>query len=214
MSIFPTRRQVVHTLAGSTFYLGFLNKSAAQEISVTKKEFMRESLENITKNGGKFEPSTKMRFGAVPQVTPFVDWDYFYLEGPLLWMPNQGQDFATVTVPKGFVTDLASVPSGLWSVYPKTGRYAYAAIVHDYLYWDQSRSREEADKVLAAAMEDAKVPQLTIFNFVSVLKAAGGFAWDSNARAKASGEKRVLAKFPDDRLISWDNWKNQPGVFK
>lgn len=213
MSTSPTRRQALSALAGLAMYSCCYKDAIAGPTEVTKKEFMKDSFENIKKNGGKFEPSNKMRYGAIPRVTPFVDWDYYYLEGPLLWMPNEGQKFSTVAVPRGFVTDLASVPSALWSVYPKSGRYAYAAIVHDYLYWDQSRSREEADNVLVAAMEDAKVPQLTIFNFVSVLKAVGGFAWDRNAKAKASGEKRILAKFPEDRLTSWETWRKQPGVF-
>ena len=92
-------------------------------------------------------------FLKIPKVTPFVDWDYYFLEGTLEWIANPGQNFSPVEVPKGFVTDLASVPAILWSVFPKTGRYAYAAIVHDYLYWTQAVSREEADSVLKAAMD-------------------------------------------------------------
>jgi hypothetical protein len=80
----------------------------------------------------------------------------FYLEGDLKWAPNPGQWFETVPVPEGFVTDLASVPL-LWSKYPPQGRYAYAAIVHDYLDWTPQIKKEEADDILKAAMQDAKV---------------------------------------------------------
>lgn len=38
-----------------------------------------------------------------------------------------------VTVPAGFVTDFASVPWGLWNLFPPLGLWARAAIVHDYL---------------------------------------------------------------------------------
>jgi hypothetical protein len=86
--------------------------------------------------------------------------------------------------------------------------------VHDYLYWCQDRSREDADNILAAAMANAKVPSATINTFYLALRAAGGAAWENNKKARESGEKRVLAKVPDDPLISWADWRNRPGVFK
>jgi len=52
-------------------------------------------------------------------------------------------------VPAGFVTDFASTPRALWSVIPPTGRYQLAAVVHDFLYWDQGCTREQADTVFA-----------------------------------------------------------------
>jgi len=39
-----------------------------------------------------------------------------------------------VTVPAGFVTDLASVPRLLWAIVPRDGLYNGAAVVHDFLY--------------------------------------------------------------------------------
>lgn len=39
-----------------------------------------------------------------------------------------------IRVPAGTVTDLASVPRLLWAVFPPHGRWAKAAIIHDYLY--------------------------------------------------------------------------------
>lgn len=39
-----------------------------------------------------------------------------------------------IRVPKGFITDFASVPRILHSVLPKTGKYGKAAVLHDYLY--------------------------------------------------------------------------------
>ena len=37
-----------------------------------------------------------------------------------------------VVIPKGFVSDGASVPRLLWTIYPPFGQYLEAAIVHDY----------------------------------------------------------------------------------
>jgi hypothetical protein len=63
-----------------------------------------------------------------------------------------------ITVPAGFVTDLASVPRALWSIFPPHGRYAKAAIIHDYLYEFAIGSKEYADNVFLEAMEVLGVP--------------------------------------------------------
>ena len=39
-----------------------------------------------------------------------------------------------ITIPSGFVTDLASVPRAFWSFFPPFGKYTTAAIIHDFLY--------------------------------------------------------------------------------
>lgn len=37
-------------------------------------------------------------------------------------------------VPRGFQTDLASIPRALWAVFPKVGRHDRAAVIHDAAY--------------------------------------------------------------------------------
>lgn len=39
-----------------------------------------------------------------------------------------------IVVPSGFLTDFASIPRGLWNIFPPTGEYGRAAVIHDYLY--------------------------------------------------------------------------------
>ena len=58
-----------------------------------------------------------------------------------------------ITVPAGFKTDGASVPRLLWWLFPPTGRYMAAAIVHDYLLQAHYPARREADRVFLQAME-------------------------------------------------------------
>ncbi|EOD5071623.1 TPA: DUF1353 domain-containing protein [Salmonella enterica subsp. enterica serovar Enteritidis] len=38
-----------------------------------------------------------------------------------------------ISVPAGFVTDLATVPRIFWTLLPPDGKYTKAAIIHDYL---------------------------------------------------------------------------------
>ncbi|HBA6776776.1 TPA: DUF1353 domain-containing protein [Escherichia coli] len=40
----------------------------------------------------------------------------------------------------------------LWSVFPPHGRYARAAIIHDWLYDNALRTKREADKIFLDAM--------------------------------------------------------------
>ena len=64
-----------------------------------------------------------------------------------------------INVPRGYVTDLASVPRALWTIFPPHGRYAKAAIVHDYLYSNAIGSKRWADQVFFEAMGVLGVPQ-------------------------------------------------------
>lgn len=51
-------------------------------------------------------------------------------------------DGSSVLVSAGYVTDFASVPRWLWSLFPPIGKYNRAALIHDYLYDLQYRQRE------------------------------------------------------------------------
>lgn len=57
-----------------------------------------------------------------------------------------------ITVPAGFITDLASIPRLLWSLMPPNGEYAKAAIIHDYLYDNAINNKKYADDVFFEAM--------------------------------------------------------------
>lgn len=66
-----------------------------------------------------------------------------------------------ISVPAGTVTDLATVPRLLWAVFPPHGRYAKAAIIHDYLYEQAIGSKAYADRTFLEAMTVLGVPSLT-----------------------------------------------------
>jgi hypothetical protein len=65
------------------------------------------------------------------------------LDGPRRWRVYEAFTYRIgdpdsdqyIVVPKGFVTDLASIPRGLWNLFPPAGgQYDKAAVLHDYLY--------------------------------------------------------------------------------
>ena len=90
-----------------------------------------------------------------------------------------------LTCRRDFVTDLASVPSYLWSVLQKTGRYGNAAIYHDWLYWEQSVPRSFADRVFDRAMHDMGVDASTRRLMWAGVRVFGGSYWEQNKLAKA-----------------------------
>ena len=66
-----------------------------------------------------------------------------------------------ITVPNGFVTDLASIPRALWSIFPPHGPWANAAVIHDYLYSTGYKDKRYADQVFLEAMKVLQVPKVT-----------------------------------------------------
>lgn len=187
-----------------------------KDAPLSKKEYMTLAIADIQAKADAAERRRKELaaqggaaplFVRIPNVIPFVDWDYYYTDGELRWAPEGGSNLPSVRVPKGFVTDLASVPSFFWSKYPPIGRYAYAAVVHDYLYWYQTTTKKVADEVMFAAMKDAGTSEQAIADFRAALTLAGSFAWDKNKRAREADEKRVLKTFPENKLIAWADYR-------
>ena len=88
-----------------------------------------------------------------------------------------------ITVPAGFVTDLASVPNQVWHAFPKFGRWTGAAVIHDWLYRNQAGiSRDEADRVFRDLLKADGVPYGTVRLFYRMVQEFGGRAWDGHHR--------------------------------
>lgn len=146
-----------------------------------------------------------------PALVPFADMDFWYLSNDMVWtLPRNS---GSVRVPKGFVTDFATIPSTFWSWMPPTGRYGLPAIVHDWLYWDQSVARSQADAIFEAALSDLAVSSFRRFIIYRSVRWFGGKYWRENTQAKAAGAGRVLRAFPNDARITWSDWSKKPGVF-
>ena len=145
----------------------------------------------------------------------FADPMYYLLE-PFTWTPNPDNDpvFHGVTVPKGFITDLASIPPPLFPLLRPDGDYAQAAIVHDYLYWFQTTSKDYADQVFKIAMRDLEVDPVTIAMLYAGVSVGGGPAWDQNRKLRERGEKRILKSFPTKASTRWAEWKAKADVFE
>ncbi|HEX9173692.1 MAG TPA: DUF1353 domain-containing protein [Telluria sp.] len=147
------------------------------------------------------------------KVQRFLDRVYFLIS-PIQWKPEESSSkFKEVVVPAGFVTDFASIPAVFWSILPPDGEYAYAAVVHDYLYWDQSISRADSDEILRLAMYDLDVSSTKSKAIIAAVRMFGKSAWDKNASLKSSGEQRILRRYPTSAKTRWEDFKKEPDVF-
>ena len=85
-----------------------------------------------------------------------------------------------IDVPIGTYTDFASIPRLLWTVFPRWGKYGNAAVIHDWLYWDQGRTRKEADDIFLEGMYQLQVPKWTRNTIYYAVRLFGFIAWRSN----------------------------------
>lgn len=158
-------------------------------------------------------PDGKSAMGML-HLSRFADPIYF-LTKEIGWRPNEQQApiYKEIRVPIGFVTDFASIPRIFWSILRPDGLYSYAAIVHDYLYWEQRVAREVADNIFKFAMEDFDIDRTTISAIYSAVRVGGRSAWDNNAELRERGERRILKRYPEDPTTRWADWKQQSDVF-
>jgi hypothetical protein len=123
-------------------------------------------------------------------VKPFADGKDWVVLDEVRYRIGNTNDI--IVVPAGFVTDFASVPRSFWAVYSPFGQYQWAAVVHDYLYWTQQCSREQADRLMRLAMDESGVTPWTREAIYRSVRLGGQSAWDDNAAAKASGVVRFV----------------------
>lgn len=64
-----------------------------------------------------------------------------------------------IEVPAGFITDLATIPRIFWVLLPPDGKYAKAAIIHDWMYDNALRTKKEADLIFLDGMAVLGVPK-------------------------------------------------------
>lgn len=87
-----------------------------------------------------------------------------------------------ITVPAGFKTDLASTPRPTWIIMPPDGEYTAAAIIHDFLYHIQTRTRLEADQIFLEAMAVLEVPWWKRKIMYRAVRSFGWIPWNNHAK--------------------------------
>jgi hypothetical protein len=136
-------------------------------------------------------------------VENFGDGEYWMLKRPLVY--RIGQTSLSIEVPSGFVTDYASIPPELQMIMRSTGAYSQAAVVHDYLYWMQSCTREQSDNVFTIAMRESRVGDVQLRAMYRALRLGGGRSWNANRTARERNVMRTVPA-PYDTVPALGSW--------
>ena len=126
----------------------------------------------------------------------FVSYD---TDHPVKWVlevPYERQtSIGQVIVPKGFETDLASVPRQIWLRLPRWGPWSGAAIVHDWLYRTQldGVTRLQADNIFRDLMREDKVRVRDIKVIYFAVREFGDGPWRRARRQKQFQQPEVQA---------------------
>ena len=144
-----------------------------------------------------------------PAVRAFGDNKFWITIEDMEYIIGRTQD--RIIVPKGFVTDFASIPQGLWSLgLSPQGQYSRAAVVHDYLYWSQGCTRAQADRLLVITMKESRVgtfDEVVVYNGVNL---GGQSSWDNNTKERKADRPRVVpAQYlrPADPNMNWPTYR-------
>lgn len=125
-----------------------------------------------------------------PDELHLMDWGMrgesrvFKLDHYFRYISSRGE----ITVPTGFLTDGASIPSPFWSILSPFGPYFPAALIHDYLYSHRSdahhrMSRRDADLIFKEAMFNLGVGWLTRETIFRAVRLFGGPSYKPHRHA-------------------------------
>ena len=135
------------------------------------------------------------RFTSILLVSPLADGKTWALMREFGYIEDSGDQ---ITAPVGFETDFASIPRIFWPFLPKWGKYGNAAVIHDWLYWEQKRPRAAADAVLLEGMVVLGVNALVRYLIYGAVRLFGWTAWYRNQADRADGYNRVILPVPSE----------------
>jgi len=105
--------------------------------------------------------------------------DEWVVTDPLIGLRNGDK----IIAPRGFITDLASIPRPFRGVFNVNGLLRAPAVLHDWLYCSQRYSRAEADAIFLEAMEARGMDRATRYAVYATVRA---FGWRYYNKRKAA----------------------------
>ena len=122
---------------------------------------------------------------AAPSLRPFVDGRHWVLERDLTFRYGT----YALTVPAGFITDLASVPNAARLIRSPVGTYNRAAIIHDWIYWTGLCEQADADRIFLLAIRSSGSSDRVSRQVYRAVYYFGEKAYLENARLRAAAER-------------------------
>jgi hypothetical protein len=157
-------------------------------------------------------------FNQSPKLMPMEDRKWVLLDDFIFtyWDISKPSVRFKIIVPKGFVTDLASIPRFTSFVFNNYAAYAPAGVLHDFLYWTQPQcdgnGRYIADKLYRDALKMTDITTLNRWLQWGGLKLAKK-AWDQNKKNKMKGQSRYLNEKFWPQVKPNSTWENEISLF-
>lgn len=97
------------------------------------------------------------------------------------WIPDPPFTSISFDIPRGFKTDLASLPGIIRSVNPVNGHHLQPAVVHDYVYRtrDLGVTKSESDKMFYDGMIAMGTPKYRAWYMHRAVRMFGGGSYAS-----------------------------------
>lgn len=91
----------------------------------------------------------------------------------LLSLPNGEK----VIVPRGYITDLASIPRVFRAIFNVNGLLRAPAVLHDWLYSSQRFTRAQSDAIFLQAMESRGIGRAERYAVYAAVRSFGWYYW-------------------------------------
>jgi len=87
-----------------------------------------------------------------------------------------------IVVPKGFITNFASIPRIFWPILDPVGEHGKAAVIHDYCYATACYSKSRSDEIFLEGMEVLNVEQWKREVMYKAVVYFGWWAWSKHRK--------------------------------
>lgn len=98
-------------------------------------------------------------------------------------------------IPRGFITDLASIPRLMRPFFDRTGKSMKAAVLHDYLYCTSftrvTLTRARADYLFLEALKACEVNLVERWAMYAGVRAGGWVYWNKRVKEPSNGKDFV-----------------------
>lgn len=96
------------------------------------------------------------------------------------WVVLSPFTFAGFLIPRGFITDLASIPRAARSAFDINGISRQPAVLHDFLYSTQPVTRKQADDFFLEALRSCGASKWDQYGLYSGVRVGGWVAWNGH----------------------------------
>ena len=151
-------------------------KAVSNQVTATRVSIIDDTYLPVVRASGFLERPPLMR------PVPGTNYRRFILYDDISYDVGRSRSADRIIVRAPFITDFASIPRFLWAIWPPMGAYSAAAILHDFLYTSQSRTRCQSDNIFLEAMGVLGVGLITRYALYYGVRIGGWIPWQNKRK--------------------------------